>query len=124
MNEQGSLMKAYVVGFVLSLILTFAAYYLVTVQLLSGNTLLVSILVLAFVQLFVQLWFFLHLGREQKPRWNLIFFLSTAGIIFIVVAGSIWIMSHLNYNMMPHEVEEYVMEEELIYKDASTRTEH
>lgn len=124
MNEQGSLMKAYVVGFVLSLILTFAAYYLVTLQLLSGNTLLVSILVLAFVQLFVQLWFFLHLGREQKPRWNLIFFLSTAGIIFIVVAGSIWIMSHLNYNMMPHEVEEYVMEEELIYKDASTRTEH
>ena len=109
MNEQGSLMKAYVVGFVLSLILTFAAYYLVTLQLLSGNTLLVSILVLAFVQLFVQLWFFLHLGREQKPRWNLIFFLSTAGIIFIVVAGSIWIMSHLNYNMMPHEVEEYVM---------------
>jgi cytochrome o ubiquinol oxidase operon protein cyoD len=45
----------------------------------------------------VQIVFFMHLGT--KNRWNLAMFISTAGLVIVIVGGSMWIMSHLNYNM-------------------------
>jgi cytochrome o ubiquinol oxidase subunit IV len=109
-----SAVHSYVIGFLLSLILTFLAYLLVVNNLLENTWLITTLLILAFAQLFVQLYFFLHLGQEKKPRWNLIFFVSTAGIILLIMLGSLWIMHHLNYNMMPEHVEEYIMQDESI----------
>ncbi len=94
-------LKAYTLGFVLSILLTLAAYFIVANHLLSGSMATITIVVLAFIQLWVQLIFFLHLGQESKPRWNLSMFLATSSLILIVVIGSLWIMHHLNYNMMP-----------------------
>ena len=94
-------MKQYFIGFALSLLFTLFAYLSVVYHLLSGGALVATIFVFAMLQLFVQLFFFLHLGKEKKPYWNLVFFISTVGIILIVVVGSVWIMNHLNYNMMP-----------------------
>jgi len=105
-------MQPYIIGFALSLLLTFGSYFLVT----SGafeNTVLVTVLIaLALLQLIVQLFCFLHLGQEEKPRWNLIFFLTTVGVIFMVVVGSIWIMHHLNYNMMPTQMDSFLIQDE------------
>ncbi len=70
-------------------------------HLFNKNVLVAIILIFALMQLLVQLIFFLHLGREAKPRWNLIMLISTFGIVLLIVVGSIWIMDHLNYNMMP-----------------------
>lgn len=107
----------YVGGFIASIILTLLAYVSVTQHWLANPYLNFTILILAFLQLVVQLVCFLHLGEEAKPRWNLIFLLSAAGVIGIVVAGSIWIMAHLNYNMMPGmDINHQQMEEENIYK--------
>jgi len=64
--------------------------------------------VLATIQLFVQLIFFLHLDREPKPFWNLQVLMFAAGVIVIIVVGSIWIMNNLNYNMMPSDVNNYL----------------
>lgn len=114
--------KSYIIGFVISLLLTFAAYIPVAMHqgsfhaTFSHNLLTSYVLILAFVQLVVQLLFFLHLGREPQPRWNGIFFLSTAGIVLMVVIASIWIMDNLNYNMTPHQVDQSVMDKENIYK--------
>lgn len=108
--------KTYISGFILSLLLTFGAYYLVTAHLLSGSMLVGMIITLALVQMVIQLLFFLHLGQESKPRWNLIMFLSTIGIILTVVIGSLWIMSHLNYRMMPQQVDQYIMRTEGMQK--------
>jgi cytochrome o ubiquinol oxidase operon protein cyoD len=62
------------------------------------------LLLLAAAQAAVQLIFFMHLGIEEKPRWNLITFWLLALMVFIIVAGSIWIMFHLDYNVMPDMV--------------------
>ena len=91
--------KSYVVGFALSLLFTLAAYFLVANRLLSGGILTFTILGLALFQLVVQLLFFLHLGQESKPRWNLVIFLSTVSIILIIVLGSIWIMNNFSLSL-------------------------
>ena len=101
-TERGTV-KSYVIGFLLSLVFTAIPYYLVVNKTVEGNTLLATILGFAVLQMAVQIFFFLHLGRGPKPLYNVVFFVSTVGIILMVVLGSIFIMNHLNYNMMPAE---------------------
>lgn len=98
-ESYGSL-KSYIIGFVLSLLLTFIAFFLVTEKWLTTwhTTLILS--ALAIVQAFVQLVFFLHLGQEKSPYWNLQTFLFMLGVLAIIVLGSLWIMYNLDYHMM------------------------
>lgn len=117
MNIRKNLLKSYIIGFVLSVVLTLGAYYAVMLQTsgnlsISNEILIGIILILAFIQLGIQLLFFLHIGNESKPRWNLMIFLSFAGVIFIIVVGSLWIMTHLNYNMTPQEMGDYLLKDE------------
>jgi len=96
---------SYVIGFVLSILLTLVAYVVVYLHTHTSHEefshlfLRIVIAVTAVIQLFVQLIFFLHMGRESKPRWNLMMLLFAVMVVFIVVAGSLWIMNNLNYNM-------------------------
>ncbi len=102
--------KSYILGFILSLILTLAAYSLVS-QLLFPNWLTITlILALAIIQLFVQLIFFLHLDKEQKPYWMFAVMLFAALVIIIIVGGSLWIMNNLDYRMMssPSAINKYM----------------
>ncbi|HWY79438.1 MAG TPA: cytochrome C oxidase subunit IV family protein [Candidatus Sulfotelmatobacter sp.] len=105
MEHHKGLLKSYIIGFILSVILTLCAYIPVAFYVSSKHTIFFHeiiiwiIFILAFVQLIVQLLFFLHMGQEAKPRWKLGVFISFFGIILIVVIASIWIMQHLNYNM-------------------------
>lgn len=104
------------IGFVLSLILTISSYLVVTQQLVSNPTIPLIIFSLAFLQFVVQMIFFLHLDKESGPRWNFLVFMSTAFVVLLVVVGSIWIMTHLNYNMMSRDMNKYMQSEEGIYK--------
>ncbi|SRR5258708_6703890 len=103
-NYKG-LLKSYIIGFILSVILTLLAYIPVQIHVsshhmaLSHELITYFILPLAFIQLIIQMIFFLHMANESKPRWKLVVFISFVSIIFIVVVASIWIMNHLNYNM-------------------------
>lgn len=120
LKTHGSLIS-YTIGFILSLVLTLAAYTPVYIHISSGHivfsheTLGPLVLIFAIIQLFVQLFFFLHITKEEKPHWNLIFLLSTFSVILIVVIGSLWIMKNLEYHT-PKDIETHVMEDELIYK--------
>jgi len=113
-------LKPYIIGFISSLVLTFAAWWLIWEQVHSGHRaftypfLAAAVLVLAMVQLCVQLLFFMHLGAEKGPRWKLGVFVSTFGIILIIVVGAIWIMGHLNYNMMasPSQMDAYIQSQD------------
>lgn len=95
---------SYIVGFILSLIFTVIPYYLVVNKTITGNALLITILGFAFIQMLIQIFFFLHLGRGPKPLYNVVFFVATAGLIAVVVGGSIFIMNNLYQNMSPSEV--------------------
>lgn len=107
--------RAYVTGFILSVALTLTAYFFVVEEKFAAKTLLISIAGLAVVQLIVQLVFFLHLGRESKPRFNLLMLIFAAGVVFIVVFGSLWIMINLDNNhelLSPQEAGQYLLEDE------------
>jgi cytochrome o ubiquinol oxidase operon protein cyoD len=101
----------YTIGFILSLLLTLVAYDLVVYR--SASAWLLAILgLLAVTQMIVQLVFFLHLGDEVRPRYKFASFVFMAGILVIVVGGSLWIMDNLNHNMMqmsPTEKTNYMM---------------
>jgi cytochrome o ubiquinol oxidase operon protein cyoD len=108
--------RSYTIGFIVSIVLTLAAYLSVVNHLLSGELLLVTIAELAIMQLLVQLIFFLHMGTESKPRWKLAMFISAVSIICILVIGSIWIMNHLNYQMTPPQMNDFLIQDEGIQK--------
>ncbi len=110
-NQQRTL-RLYALGFAWSIALTLGAYVAVVNQLLGRRELIIYIMVLALIQVWVQLYFFLHLGSEAKPQWNVWTFLFMTLILLIIVIGSLWIMHNLNYNMMPsHETDEYMLKE-------------
>lgn len=88
--------ESYIVGFILSLAFTAIPYTLVVNNMLTGSRLLWLILGFAFLQMAVQIFFFLHLGRGPKPLYNVGFFTGTFAAIIVVVAGSIYIMANLN----------------------------
>lgn len=110
---------SYVSGFILSLILTLTAYFVVvqhndpTQPKLSYKDIIAVILALALVQLFVQLLFFLHLDRESKPRWNLMVASFAVTVVLILVLGSLWIMHNLDY----HHMESPAATDKAIIKD-------
>lgn len=109
--------KSYVIGFVMSIALTLAAYVFVARHVSSGHegphrALLIALIALAVAQLIVQAIAFLHLGAKSDSRWNVIVFVYTALLVVFLVGGSLWIMSHLNYNMMlmpPAQVDTYML---------------
>lgn len=98
----------YVVGFVSSVVVTMAAYLLVTRTNWPHNTVVAIISGLAIVQFLVQMVFFLHIGDERRPRWKLAVLGFMLMVILIVIFGSIWIMNNLNYRMTPEQMEQYL----------------
>lgn len=120
-EPKNSLMRTYVTGFVLSVFLTLIVYVLVdshannTPLGLSRTALIGWIFALAIVQLMVQLVFFLHIGRKGQ-RWNLGIMGFATMIVLILVIGSLWIMSNMDYNMMhrPHDVNQYLKDQDSI----------
>jgi cytochrome o ubiquinol oxidase subunit IV len=113
---------SYVIGFILSLIFTIIPYHLVVNEILTGRTLLVTILGIAVFQMFIQIFFFLHLGRGPKPFYNVVFFFATAGIIVLVVSASLFIMNNLYHNMSPAEVVRKQAQEEGIAQVGGAQT--
>lgn len=94
--------RGYVIGFLLSAVLTAVPFWLVmTGALASVQATAIIVVALAFVQIVVHTFFFLHLNPRAEGGWTLLAFIFTVIIIAIVIAGSLWIMFHLNSNMMP-----------------------
>lgn len=106
---------SYSLGFALSVVLTLIPFYLVTESIISGTALVLALMGFAALQLIVQLQFFIHLGHETKPRWNMMIFLFMTLVLVIVVGGSLWIMDNLDYHgMSPEQTETYIKSEERI----------
>lgn len=120
-SSHGSI-KSYVVGYLLSLAFTLVPYYMVRSGGLTGQKLLITVLAFAFIQMFIQIFFFLHLGRGPKPFYNVIFFTATFSMILVVVFGSIFIMDNLYRNMSPAEVTTKIGEKEGIAEIAGKKT--
>jgi cytochrome o ubiquinol oxidase operon protein cyoD len=94
--------KGYVIGFLLSVALTAIPFWLVMGQVLPTPR-MTSFVILAFaaVQMVVHMIYFLHLNAKVEGGWSLLALLFTAALVLIMLAGSIWVMYHMNTNMMP-----------------------
>lgn len=101
----------YVIGFILSILLTLGAYAAVTGHNFAGTMLVAVVISLAIAQVLVQLFFFLHLGSETKPRWKLTVLIFMLVILGILVFGSLWIMQNLNYTMSSERMNTYMIEQ-------------
>lgn len=103
-KEWHGTLKSYVIGFFASLILTALSFGLVVSKVLLGQTLIFSLIALAIVQAIVQLLFFLHLGQEERPRWESLIFYFMVLVLIIIALGSLWIMYDLNDRVMVNMV--------------------
>ncbi len=91
----------YAVGLVLALGLTGIAFWVAQTKLLWAPGIPVGLAVLAIAQMGVHLVFFLHLSTGPDNTNNVLALAFGIIIVFLIVAGSLWIMSNLNHNMMP-----------------------
>ncbi|NUX58101.1 cytochrome o ubiquinol oxidase subunit IV [Paraburkholderia youngii] len=91
---------SYMTGFVLSVILTVAAFAIVMTGTLTGQSALFAIAGLAVVQILVHLVFFLHMNTSSSQRWNVTAFAFTALTAVIVIGGTLWVMHNVSMNMM------------------------
>jgi cytochrome o ubiquinol oxidase operon protein cyoD len=92
----------YRIGTILSIILTVVPFWLVMSGVIQdGRTTAALIFGMGFIQIIVHVLCFLHLDTRSEGGWTLLAFLFTTVIVVLTVAGSIWVMYHLNANMMP-----------------------
>jgi cytochrome o ubiquinol oxidase operon protein cyoD len=108
--------RAYIIGYILSLVFTAIPYYLVVAHIIIGSGLLAAILVIAMLQMLVQIIFFLHFGRNPKLYWQIGFFVATFWAVLVVVVGSIVIISHLHANMSAKDVIDKVANDEEVLR--------
>ncbi|MVA25203.1 cytochrome o ubiquinol oxidase subunit IV [Agrobacterium vitis] len=95
-------MKTYMIGFVLSVILTSIPFYLVMSGSLTNKALLAGIVMgLGAIQVVVHMIYFLHMNTKSEGGWNMMALIFTIIVVVIALSGSLWVMHHLNTNMMP-----------------------
>lgn len=90
----------YAIGFTSCLILTGISFLLAAYPSHAGKYLIPILAGLALVQATIQLRYFLHLGEEEKPRWESLLFYCMLVLLLVIVGGSLWIMQDLNQRMM------------------------
>ncbi|MBB3121821.1 cytochrome o ubiquinol oxidase subunit IV [Pseudoduganella violacea] len=100
-HDHGSV-RSYVTGFVLAVILTAIPFWLVMGKVFSSSSTAAFVLLgLAAVQIVVHMVYFLHMNAKSEGGWNMLALIFTIIIVVITLSGSIWVMYHMNHNMMP-----------------------
>lgn len=89
------------IGLGLSVLLTVAAFWAAGAHIIYGPAIPVALIVLAIGQMGVHLVFFLHVTTGPDNTNNVLALAFGVLVVFLMVAGSIWIMGHLTHNMMP-----------------------
>ena len=99
-------MGDYVKGFILAVILTAIPFYLVMNNVITDRSTAVLVLGLfAIVQVVVHMVYFLHMNGKIQGGWTMLSTIFTVIFLAIAISGTLWVMFHMNTNMMPgHEM--------------------
>ena len=92
--------RSYAIGLVAAAILTAASFALVQFDIVWGPAVPAALVALAIGQMGVHLVFFLHITTGPDNSNNVLALLFGVLIVALVLLGSIWIMGHLNHNLM------------------------
>jgi len=94
--------KGYVTGFILSVVLTAIPFWLIMGKVIGRPGVAGAVLLgLAAVQIVVHMVYFLHMNAKSEGGWTLLALIFTVVLVVIALSGSLWVMYHLNENMMP-----------------------
>ena len=100
-------LRGYLTGFALSVVLTAVPFWLVMGNVIPDHFVAaLVIMALAGIQNVVHMIFFLHMGPKVEDGWSMMALLFTVIILAITLIGSLWVMYHLNANMMPMTVQD------------------
>ena len=103
--EPHGTLGGYLTGFGLSVVLTAIPFWLVMGHIItSPGWTAATILLFAAVQIFVHMVYFLHMNARGEGGWTMMALIFTLVLVVITLSGSLWIMYHLNANMMPGHV--------------------
>ena len=94
--------RAYVIGFLLSVVLTAIPFWLVMKGVIDSSfATVIVVMIFATAQIFVHMICFLHMTPRVEGGWSLTALGFTVTLVFVALIGSVWVMYHLNTNMMP-----------------------
>ncbi|WP_294323951.1 cytochrome o ubiquinol oxidase subunit IV [uncultured Sphingomonas sp.] len=94
--------KEYIIGFLLSVLLTAIPFGLVMSGAIADARITAAIVMIcAVVQIIVHMIYFLHMNTKSENGWTLMALIFTVVLVGITIAGSLWVMYHMNVNMMP-----------------------
>ncbi len=93
--------RGYLIGLVLATGLTLVSFYIARSTLVWAPSIPIALSVLAIAQMGVHLVFFLHMTSGPDNVNNLLALAFGLLIVMLLVFGSLWIMTHMNHNMMP-----------------------
>ena len=94
-------LRSYLIGFVLAVALTAASFWAARTHAIYGPGVSVALVTLAIAQMGIHLVFFLHITTGPDNTNNVLALMFGVLIVFLVVFGSLWIMTNLNHNMIP-----------------------
>ena len=95
-------LRGYATGFVLSVVLTAIPFWLIMNKVIAHPGMAAAvILAFAAVQIVVHMVYFLHMNTKSEGGWNMLALIFTLVLVVIALAGSMWVMHHMNSNMMP-----------------------
>ena len=95
-------LRDYLIGFGLSVVLTAIPFWLVMSGVIQSKA-ATGFIVMAFAvaQIVVHMIYFLHMNAKAEHGWTMVALVFTLILVVITLAGSMWVMHHLNVNMMP-----------------------
>ena len=94
--------KGYLTGFILSVILTAIPFWIVMGNVFDkSSTNAFVILAFAAVQIVVHMIYFLHMNAKSEHGWIMLALIFTVVVVVITLSGSLWVMYHMNHNMIP-----------------------
>ena len=95
-----SAIQVYLLGLLLAVGLTVASFWIAGSNMVWGPGIPAALLALAVAQMGVHLVFFLHITSGPENTNNTLALAFGVLIVLVVVVGSVWIMAHLNHNLM------------------------
>ncbi len=100
-REVTEALSSYLIGLGLATLLTIVSFFIAGTTLVWQPSIPVALAVLAVGQMGVHLVFFLHITTGPDNVNNVLALAFGVLIVLLLIAGSLWIMAHLNQNMLP-----------------------
>lgn len=100
-DEVAQGIRGYLLGLVLAVALSAVSFYIAKSTIVWAPSIPIALSVLAVAQMGVHLVFFLHMTTGKDNINNALALAFGVLIVMLLVFGSLWIMYHMNHNMMP-----------------------